>query len=694
MLLEVAVLVVIVCEMAPVSATVIGAVGTSGSCDQIQCLNGGYSKDGATYCTCASGYLGPHCESVLTSAPPTSAFAKTSTFNLVIYNAFTDYWGKSGYDLFRNSVAQHLEGFSYSQYNMAVYKGSNAMEQEYRSVVSESKKDDFLTLLQNETLSYPESYSCMNLAFYKPMYNYITKLGLRDTAITVVTQFPAANDDESYDALLELAIAFNIRINVVWISDETFVRCFFLRSTNPQFTDVVIASHYQYQPIAIGAATDCSSGLSLSWLGNDMNTYVIVEGDANATFTGCSAAEIRGSLNSGQTIFQLKNATSNCSLRLTNNGQQCSAKVFGIDGSNVGIRVYSTLVEDVVIDSSRTQPSTEYSLHLALHVERNKIVTSGNITIDSCTIRSDKGDTRQLKMTNRATPSAFNFVSSDTFTCDPTTTGLYWAEVHFTITTTIIVTTTSQALERYVQFTCRNAPTPTNFPINNPITLAYGFANTLPRTIYETFAVTAMNNINNTFGYFGVVRFEVQNESAVIYYPQKDIGSMQNAVYNLYRYGGIAGTPQSSDSQFLMALTTATDSPYLYENSLLMFCMDKLPRSPDYTKFTKLTSKNTLFLMDVSAINRELGYKRTAEPLNEIAAATNGHLIISDQADRQNFANLVQFLCTSGPSQSLLFARSFPYASPSANLGTLNVKQNVQVVITATSSIYGELYIN
>ncbi|VDL70546.1 unnamed protein product [Nippostrongylus brasiliensis] len=546
MLLEVAVLVVIVCEMAPVSATVIGAMteehqGCMMSYERfgwfyldlapqstflanlLQAFEGLGSITGKTEeerhdvanMRFGQNELRRHWN-MLTSAPPTSAFAKTSTFNLVIYNAFTDYWGKSGYDLFRNSVAQHLEGFSYSQYNMAVYKGSSAMEQEYRSVVSESKKDDFLTLLQNETLSYLESYSCMNLAFYKPMYNYITKLGLRDTAITVVTQFPAANDDESYVALLELAIAFNIRINVVWISDETFVRCFFLRSTNPQ----VICDYYMYD--------------NMKQLSSATGGYFV--------------PQKYGPVDSPTDAF---------------------VTVFGIDGSNVGIRVYSTLVEDVVIDSSRTQPSTELN----------------KLQIDSCTIRSDKGDTRLLKMTNRATPSAFNFVSSDTFTCDPTTTGLYWA---------------------------------------------------------ETFAVTAMNNINNTFGYFGVVRFEVQNESAVIYYPQKDIGSMQNAVYNLYRYGGIAGTPQSSDSQFLVALTTATDSPYLYENSLLMFCMDKLPRSPDYTKFTKLTSKNTLFLMDVSAINRELGYKRTAEPLNEIAAATNGHLIVSDQADSQNFANEIK----------------------------------------------------
>ncbi|KAK6054942.1 hypothetical protein COOONC_07552 [Cooperia oncophora] len=144
---------------------------------------------------------------VMLSQAPASIFAKQSTFNLVIYNAFTDYWGKAGLS------PSHLENNSYTQYNMAVYKESNNHNDEYPiQDVEETDKYAFLERLVNETATYPSTYGCMNLPFYKPMYNFITRLRLRDSAVTVVTQFPPADDDEYHGKLQELAVAFNIRV--------------------------------------------------------------------------------------------------------------------------------------------------------------------------------------------------------------------------------------------------------------------------------------------------------------------------------------------------------------------------------------------------------------------------------------------------------------------------------------------------
>ncbi|KAK6055986.1 hypothetical protein COOONC_06506, partial [Cooperia oncophora] len=236
------------------------------------------------------------------------------------------------------------------------------------------------------------------------------------------------------------------------------------------------------------------------------------------------------------------------------------------------------------------------------------------------------------------------------------------------------------------------AKSPVNFPVDNPVTFAYGFANTMPSDLYEVFSVTTSNNLMNTFGYFGVVRFEVLNETAVVYHPEKNISSFRSAVYNDYGYGAIPGTPMSSDSQVLKALTSVANSDKVYENSLIVFCLDKLPRKPDYQQYATLVSKNvkTVFLIDLTSLTRELNFMRTAAPLNEIAAATNGHLIVSDQRNTSQFEDLLKIIYASGPSQSLLFARSMRYMAGTTSLGTLPINENVQVTITATKSVYGK----
>ncbi|KAK6024891.1 hypothetical protein OSTOST_09224, partial [Ostertagia ostertagi] len=117
-----------------------------------------------------------------------------------------------------------------------------------------------------------------------------------------------------------------------------------------------------------------------------------------------------------------------------------------------------------------------------------------------------------------------------------------------------------------------------------------------------------MSEVANSFGYFGVVRFEVLNESTVAYHSEKDISSFRSAVYNQYGYGAIPGTPLSTDSQVLEALTSVASSNKVYENSLIVFCLDKLPRSPSYRQYATLVSKNvkTVFLIDKASLTREL----------------------------------------------------------------------------------------
>ncbi|VDP24386.1 unnamed protein product [Heligmosomoides polygyrus] len=188
--------------------------GEDSKCNRIRCMNGGYSQDETPHCACPSGYLGPHCDPVTLSQAPSSVFEKQSTFNVVVYNAFTDYWGKAGYDHFRQSVKSHLDVFDYAQFNMAIFREGGSDVDQYPSNVTLADKQSFLDQLYAEELSYPMQYACTPLPFYKPLYNFLTKLNTRDTAVTVVTQFPPADDDVHRNMLEELAVAFGIRVSL------------------------------------------------------------------------------------------------------------------------------------------------------------------------------------------------------------------------------------------------------------------------------------------------------------------------------------------------------------------------------------------------------------------------------------------------------------------------------------------------
>ncbi|KAK5982432.1 hypothetical protein GCK32_021344, partial [Trichostrongylus colubriformis] len=62
----------------------------------------------------------------------------------------------------------------------------------------------FLQRLKDETSLYPSTYGCVNLPFYRPMYTFLTDRNLRDTAVTIITQFPPADDDLYREKLQEL----------------------------------------------------------------------------------------------------------------------------------------------------------------------------------------------------------------------------------------------------------------------------------------------------------------------------------------------------------------------------------------------------------------------------------------------------------------------------------------------------------
>ncbi|EYC00104.1 hypothetical protein Y032_0118g773 [Ancylostoma ceylanicum] len=735
---------------------------TGENCDKTICINGGYSLDDKM-CICPTGYLGPHCEAVTTSQPPVLTFAKHSTFNLIIYNIFTDYWGRNGFEKFKESIGKHLEQLDYNQYNAAVFTeadaNADALFEKYKSQKSTSAKEEFLAYMDEQAPVYPKKYGCIHQPFYEPMYNYITSLNLRETAVTIITQFPPQKDNFHRDKLQELALAFNIRINVIWISDETFVRCLHNNDKNEQydelshlasitggmfvpqkyghndnasFTDVVIGSHYQYQPVSFGAFKDCSQGKSISWQADSqpVENYLVVEG-AEPEIKGCSMEELPGSLSTGPRMFLVKAQKEACHLTLTNKGGECSAKAFFSDTNETGIRLYPTFVEDPIIDSSRYRPTEGNNFYMAMRVEvNNQDVTVKPVTN---TIYFDGAQSFQIEMDTRKDPVTFTFVTKEPFKCKSADSAWWWAVVWIEVKQKDGAEDAQKqyTIDRVIPFKCRRGPAsstipssattttgadtsstggtaseniaklatamapvaePKNFPIDNPSTFVYGFANSVPKDIYETFMDVSLNNINSSFGNFGVVRFEVA-DNAVGYHPEEKFEQLESDLRGDYGYEKVPSSPPNAESQILAALTAVTKSEKVYENSLISFCVDKLPRANQYAgtlPYSSLVNKNikTLFLLDAKTLDREVGYRRTASPLNEIAAATNGHLIVSDEANKDAFKQLLQKLYTHGPSQSLLFARSVKPSEKATALGQLEIKRELQVTITVTTSVY------
>ncbi|ETN68771.1 hypothetical protein NECAME_15645 [Necator americanus] len=752
------------------------------NCNETVCINGGYSPDNKV-CICPTGYLGPHCDAVTTSRPSVSTFAKLLTFNTVIYNAFSDYWGRAGFAKFKESVNNHLEKFNYTQYNIAVFTEDNPNG--FKTTNTSSSKEEFLATLHSQNPIYPESYGCTNQPFYTLMCvkSSLLALKLRDTALTVVTQFPPISDDTARDELQRLASAFNVRINVIWISDEIYVRCLFDnvnkqydefshiafntgglfvpqmydKDDKPLLTDVVIASHYQYQSVGFGAFGDCSSvRRSFSWQADPqpIPTYLVVEG-ADVSMRGCPMMELPNKLSSGQRIFNVTTSRQRCTLILSNKSGHCSAKVFLSDVSNTGVRLYSSFVEDPVIDSSSYRPTTSNKFYITMRAEVNSDTYS--IQPFTSTVYSSEGQPKEIVIVNRTDVATFTFVTDDSFVCNATGgCQWWWAEVRFSViqkgndtvqymqrsipfrcytdnsadgttigstlstkSSTTIFTTVGSTSSTIMDSTVTTTGSATSSTItssgggdttsstskttvttrkgqDNPSTFAYGFANTLPEYYYETFFVASLNNVTSLFGNYGMIRFEVSNASAVVYHPEDTLADFTNDVYNTYAWGKISSSLQYVDSQVLEALLKVTSSENLYENSLVSFCVDKLPTAAQFTTqngtvpYSSLVNKNVkaLFFLDRKTLDREIGYQRTSGPLSEIAASTNGHLIISDQNDQTDFLALLQMLYTQGPSQSLLFARSVNPSQKLTSLGTIDIGQPINVTITVTTSVY------
>ncbi|EFP03819.1 hypothetical protein CRE_28693 [Caenorhabditis remanei] len=441
------------------------------ACATRQCLNGGYLDAAKKTCICPSGYLGIHCEAVKTSMPPDSHFkAGGTSFNIMNVNLYTQYWGVQTYENIRTSVSNHFAAFpsGYDKYNLVETTGKPGLDASdlpdnstckqqlcYSFQKVNSTNSPFL--LSNATDT--GLYWCYSVPIYENLVKMIRDANLKDTVITILTQH-LPESDMQYQAR-EIAVAFGIRINVLWTIDNTFNNCddslvkdfkafvdvtgglfVQLQSETPDQLTIdlvsqVLLTHYKPQYVSIQSFKDCSTAQSVPVVidpqVNGPYNFVFLGSNASPdvdSFRNCLLRPPLRSFDKNLAIFQSPDPM--CSnLTITSGSGPCTAIVFTNANTTTGpldLAIYITYVEDPSIDASRYAIVEGVPFYPAIHVESN----SGASTLNSISASFDPSWTN---VPTKRDPAAFEWISSKTITCDASQTySLYLSITVDTIT--------------------------------------------------------------------------------------------------------------------------------------------------------------------------------------------------------------------------------------------------------------------
>ncbi|EGT52337.1 hypothetical protein CAEBREN_00115 [Caenorhabditis brenneri] len=431
------------------------------------CTNGGYLEKNNQTCICPSGYLGVHCEAVKTSMPPDNHFkAGGTSFNIMNVNLYTQYWGVQTYQNVQKSVNAHFAAFpnGYDMYNLLETSGSPTLDSLDIPIYSYTfdkwySKNTTFNLAENATDT--GLYWCYEVPIFENLIKMIQSAKLKNTVITILTQHPPS-DDKRYEAR-EIAVAFGIRINVLWTKDLTFNRCTddqvqgfktFVDVTGGLFVELqselddqttielvsqVLLTHYKPQYVAIQSFPNCTTPQTLPLVIDPT-----VNGPYNFVFLGVNATPsidsyrdcfLRSPLRSTDNqlaIFQSPDPSCT-SLTITSKGGSCTAIVFTNANSTAGpldLAIYTTYVEDPSIDASRYAIIEKVPFYPAVHVESG---SSDPVVLNSVAI--------SYNIDGKATPvkrdiASYDWISSTPIQCNASQT--YSLYLNISVGTTIV----------------------------------------------------------------------------------------------------------------------------------------------------------------------------------------------------------------------------------------------------------------
>ncbi|PIC31180.1 hypothetical protein B9Z55_011956 [Caenorhabditis nigoni] len=460
--------------------------GVDGSCTVRQCLNGGYLDNASKTCICPSGYLGIHCEAIKTSMPPDNHFkAGGTSFNIININLYTQYWGFKTYDNIKKGLDIHLNSYpnGYDSYNLLETTGNPYLDTSDQEVFGYSFKNiSTLTSAPFKLDNWTDTglYWCYEVPIFEQLIQMIQQKNLKNTVITILTQHPPSND--KHDEAREIAVSFGIRVNVLWIKDDTFNRCTneniaqfktFVDITGGLFVQLqselndsstvnlvsqVFLTHYNPQYVSIQSFSDCSVPQQVPVV-----TDPTVNGPYNFVFLGenakpgidgfrtCSLLQPLRSVDNKLAIFQSLNPMCS-SITIQSSNDSCTAIIFTNANATVGpldLAIYVTYVEDQSIDASRYAIVEGVPFYPAFHIESS---SGAAITLNFI---SASFDTDWKVTPQDRSPATFEWVSNKTIQCDASQT--YSLYLNITVGGTIV--------QRAVRVACVPAPIATTVSV-------------------------------------------------------------------------------------------------------------------------------------------------------------------------------------------------------------------------------------
>ncbi|CAJ0942919.1 unnamed protein product, partial [Mesorhabditis belari] len=445
---------------------------TGKQCEQRLCINGGYATSDK-YCVCPPGYKGIACEAALAAPSPSSTFELQDSFNLIIFNSFTDYWGMKSINKIIGSIQTVLSGskdfqsYNYVEnyippddYALLVHKNDTPFERNnlIPAINSNQNLIDYLNKIFVPIKT--QRYSCFTLdGFYQQISTLIRDKKLQRTTITVVTQNPpTASTNGEYEELVFLANAHQVKINVVMIEDPTFMRCDhaggFTRSiwslprqTNGH-TAVIQYDDSSTDTSLITNLFSLQSGYEKAFLmdldqetNKDQEILLVVhaskvdgfkdwkQGDPILT----SVAPTWDFSDSSSSTFKdlwVFNLTTKLKFGVnvtTEDDVPCSLKAYRKKADIGSIEALSSFVVQLNLDSAQTAPEAGKDTYLTLHLNTELDLTTASVNITP--VNSVNRTSDPINLTRR--PTTFEWISSKPFKCIDAT----WSSIQVRIDT-------------------------------------------------------------------------------------------------------------------------------------------------------------------------------------------------------------------------------------------------------------------
>ncbi|CAJ0578768.1 unnamed protein product, partial [Mesorhabditis spiculigera] len=638
--------------------------------------------------------MGLACESVVAApAPDFANYPYDTAFNLVVFNAFTDYWGINTFKAIKKLLANHTEFYQdATTQNVVVNTVNNWNDIDLDEHAAFTSKDYNVAAIRTQR------YSCFSYnGFYQSLTKMIIDKKLQKTTINVVSQNPPRwEESDDYRELIYRANAH--QINFIMVEDSIFTRCDYFNTTLAAAGIWPLTRHTQghmalvrydesddttllenlfrlgtgYELVSQAASEDCGMKnftLDLDSLGSLTVLTVVQTGEPTKSLTDLSVNITGPALISTSKSFygdlqflevESINHSMDVDVQYNNMGTKtCVVKTYVKSPE----RVFATFIEDSSLDSGTPVLSSNQLAFVALHKGRSDRLKTTPVNMNISTISSSDGTKVDLG-TNGIRASNFEWLTTSPLKCDVAA-RWNWIQASFTIGRGNFI--------RSFPFLCYPAITPTPAPssafwdvgeeeemeshivhseaadptcLAKPEQLAFNnlFVFGVSNTESENFVLdpaTLLNNLNiNSTS--KVILANWDRTTPALISNKMDVSNAPADFYQNYSIDADKRIDDAAETRLFATLLQelVTTIGTAEENAFLTLLIgDRLPPKDAFLEFKKTATFATLVnqghrvfaFMRTSVVDGEKYNSRDTDPLNSLTATTNGHFITIDE---------------------------------------------------------------